>query len=227
MSRSQTVPRTSTNLPEYWDAYKPSKDEDAAAPAADSFAWTQYPGHGPGVEYLNQPATALELGSAEGTEAVYLARRGVEVTALDFSTEQIARARRWWGRTSGLSFIEAEACDYLATTGTSFDAIYSVWGAVWFTDPAELLPLVAQRLGPGGTFAASHAEPIEGHYGPQAMYGNGLAGRKLTVLRWSYAPETWADMLKRNGFTDIEAHILEAPDPTDVGTLMMRARAPR
>ena len=49
---------------------------------------------------------------------------------------------------------------------------------------------------------------------------------ELTVLRWSYAPEQWTDLLKRHGFTDVGASILEAPDPRGVGTLMVRAHAP-
>jgi hypothetical protein len=58
------------------------------------------------------------------------------------------------------------------------------------------------------------------------MYGNGFAGRKLTVPRWSYSPQWWADLLNRNGFTDIEADILAAPNPEDVGILMVRACTP-
>jgi hypothetical protein len=46
------------------------------------------------------------------------------------------------------------------------------------------------------------------------------------VQRWSYAPETWADLLKHCGFTDIDAYILETPDPEDVGTPMVRAQPP-
>lgn len=61
------------------------------------------------------------------------------------------------------------------------------------------------------------------------MRGTWLEGREreLTVLRWQYAPETWADILKRHGFTDIEAYVLKAPEPGDLGTLMVRAHAPR
>ncbi|CDR09963.1 predicted protein [Streptomyces iranensis] len=59
------------------------------------------------------------------------------------------------------------------------------------------------------------------------MYGNRLAGRKLTLLRWSYPPQWWADLLKRTGFVDIDARVLPAPRPTDVGTLMVRASAPK
>ncbi|MGW2491322.1 class I SAM-dependent methyltransferase [Streptomyces sp. NPDC001606] len=221
------MPRSSQNLPEYWDAYKPHKgDGEPSAPPADSFEWTQYPGHGPGDDFLGRPRTALELGSAEGKEAVFLARKGIDVTALDFSSVQVERARGWWHGVDRLTLVHAEACAYLASTGTTYDAIFSVWGAVWFTDPDDLIPLIAKRLNPGGVLAFSQAEPIEGHYGPQAMYGNGLAGRKLTVLRWNYGPQTWADLLKRNGFTDVDAQVLEAPDPADVGTLMVRARMP-
>jgi SAM-dependent methyltransferase len=166
------------------------------------------------------------LGSAEGREAFYLARKGIEVTALDFSPAQTARARLWWEGTPGLTFVNADACDYLAETESAFDAVYSRWGAVWFTDPEKLIPLVRARLNPGGVLAVSQAEPIEGFYGPQAMYGNGLSGRRLTVLRWQYSPEMWADLLERNRFTGIDAAVLPAPEPGNVGTLMVRAKAP-
>ena len=221
------MPLTSKSLPEYWDTYKPHTGEgEPPPPVVDSFEWTQHPGHGPGERFLGRPRTALELGCAEGKEAVHLARKGVEVTALDFSPAQIARARLWWKGTPGVSFVNAEACDYLAGTPSMFDAVFSRWGAVWFTDPADLVPLVRQRLNPGGVFAVSQAEPIEGFYGPQAMYGNGLSGRRLTVLRWSYSPEMWSDLLGRSGFSDVDAHILPAPDPENVGTLMVRAKVP-
>lgn len=158
---------------------------------------------------------------------MYLARTGVEVTAVDFSAVQVARARRWWEGTSGLTFVQAEACGYLARADAMYDAVFSVWGAVWFTDSEALIPLILGRINPGGTMAFSQPEPIEGHYGAQAMYGNGLAGRKLTVLRWSYAPEWWADLLKRTGFVDVDAQVPAAPNPEDVGTLMVRATAPK
>ncbi|MEU8571224.1 class I SAM-dependent methyltransferase [Streptomyces pathocidini] len=215
------------NLPEYWGTYRRSDSgEGVCALAAAAFEWTQHPGHGPGVEFLGDPRTALELGSGEAREAAYLARRGVEVTALDFSAPQVERARDQWAGVPGLALVEAEACAFLTGTEASYDAVYSLWGAVWYTDPDELVPLVARRLSPGGVFAFAQAEPIEGYYGPQAMYGNGVAGTKLTVLRWSYTPDMWADILKRNGLTAIDAFVLPGPVPEAVGTLMVRAQAP-
>lgn len=223
------MPHAPTTLAEYWDLYKPFRGEGRQPrPRADRFEWTRFPGHGPGAELLGQPRRALELGPAEGAEAVFLARRGVRVTAVDFSAFQVGRARTWWRDVPGLTFLHAEACGFLAATTTAYDAVYSVWGAVWFTDPDALLPLVAARLDPDGVFAFSQAEAATDMHGPQPMGGKWLAGREreLTVLRWQYTPAMWADILARHGFRDIDAHVLAAPEAGATGTLMVRARGP-
>ncbi|WP_308401539.1 class I SAM-dependent methyltransferase [Streptomyces roseoverticillatus] len=130
------MPRAPLTPAEYWDLYKPYRGEGAQpAPLADRFEWTQFPGHGPGPELLGTPRTALELGPGEGTDAVHLARRGVQVTAVDFSTAQVARACRWWAHLPGVTFVHADVCSFLMSEAAEYDAIYSVWGAVWFTDP--------------------------------------------------------------------------------------------
>ncbi|MET8940376.1 class I SAM-dependent methyltransferase [Streptomyces rubiginosohelvolus] len=141
---------------------------------------------------------------------MFLTRRGVPTTGVDLSAAQVDRASRWWKDTPGLKFVHAEACDYLTSNTTPFDAVYSVWRAVWFTDPELLFPLVGQNLTPGGIFAFSQTEPSLGAYGPQPVHGRWLEGREseLTVLRWQYTPQAWADLLKRHGFTDIDARIL-------------------
>ncbi|MGI5340725.1 class I SAM-dependent methyltransferase [Streptomyces sp. CA-181903] len=132
--------------------------------------WSQ---SGPGPELLGTPRTALELGPGEGTGAVHLARRGVRVTAVDFSAGQVERACRWWADEPDVGFIHADACEFLGSEATEYDAICSVWGAVWFTDPDRLLPLVTKRLTPGGVFVFSHAEPVPDAYGPQQMGASG------------------------------------------------------
>lgn len=223
------MPREPHTPAEYWDTYMPHRGEgDQPAPVADRFEWTQYAGHGPGAEVLGQPRRALDLGPAEGKEAVFLARQGVEVTGVDLSPVQVDRARTWWRGETGVSFVHADVCDHLVSAATVYDAIYSVWGAVWFTDPEVLFPLVAKRLTPRGVFAFSQAEPVPGAYGPQPMRGKWLEGREseLTVLRWQYTPEAWADLLKRHGFTDIDSRVLPAPDGAGLGTLIVRAQGP-
>ncbi|MGW3135026.1 class I SAM-dependent methyltransferase [Streptomyces sp. NPDC001139] len=220
---SSAAPQTAA---EYWDKYKPYRGQGPQPrPSAACFDWTGVPGHGPGAELLGSPGTALDLGPAEGENAAFLARSGVEVTAVDFSAVQTARAREFWGDLPGLTFVEAEACAFLDDDPRQWDAIYSTWGAVWFTDPENLFPRIAKRLAPGGVFAFSHREPIAGQYGAQVMSGKWLEGREteLTVYRWQHTAAQWADILKRHGFVDVDATVHPAVDPADLGTLIVRA----
>ncbi|MDV5143298.1 class I SAM-dependent methyltransferase [Streptomyces sp. SBC-4] len=215
-----------TTPAEYWDKYKPHQGQgDQPRPPARAFDWTGLADGGPGAELLRSPATALDLGPAEGENAAVLARAGVEVTAVDFSAVQVERARRFWEGEPRLTFVHAEACAYLDQGTDRFDAIYSTWGAVWFTDPEELFPRVAARLAPGGVFAFSHREPFVGQYGAQEMGGKWLDGREteLTVWRWQYGPEQWADILKRHGFTAVHTQVLTNLDPAALGTLLITA----
>ncbi|MFF5706576.1 class I SAM-dependent methyltransferase [Streptomyces sp. NPDC012794] len=215
---SSAAPSTAA---EYWDKYRPHLER----PTGDRFDWTGLPGTGPGAEILGSPRTALDLGPAEGENAAFLARSGIEVTAVDFSPVQVDRARQFWSDTTGLEFVHAEASAFLDQDLRLWDVIYSTWGAVWFTDPDELFPRVARRLVPGGIFAFSHREPIAGQYGAQQMGGRWLEGREseLTVLRWQHTPEQWSDLLKRHGFTDIQTDLIPSPDAA-LGTLLVTAR---
>lgn len=215
---------------EYWDKYKPNRGEGAQQrPAATYFDWTGVNDHGPGAEILGTPKAALDLGPAEGENAAFLTRSGVAVTAVDFSPVQVARAREFWRDLPGLDFVHAEACAFLDDDLRWWDAIYSTWGAVWFTDPDDLFPRIAQRLAPGGVFAFSHREPIAGQYGAQKMGGKWLEGREteLTVYRWQHSAPQWADLLKRHGFTDVQAEVLPHPGAGALGTLLVRACSPR
>ncbi|MEU3879069.1 MULTISPECIES: class I SAM-dependent methyltransferase [Streptomyces] len=212
---------------EYWDRYKPHRGEDPQPrPAADRFSWVGLDHEGPGAELLGSPANALDLGPAEGENAAFLARSGVEVTAVDFSAVQVDRARAFWSGEPGLTFVHAEVCAFLDDNPQEYEAIYSTWGAVWFTDPEELFPRVATRLTAGGVFGFSHREPVTGQYGAQQMSGKWLEGREtdLTVLRWQYGPEQWADILKQHGFTTVRTEVLPNPDRAALGTLLVTAR---
>jgi SAM-dependent methyltransferase len=218
------MPTAPHSAAEYWDCYLPHCGEGGQPAPQPEFEWTQYSGHGPGAELLGRPGRALDLGPAQGKEAVFLARQGTQVTGVDLSPVQVERARSWWSTEPNVTFVQADACDFLSRDDGAFDAVYSVWGALWFTDPDRLLPLVASRLTPGGVLAFSQAEPVAGAYGPQAMRGKHLEGNEvLTVWRWQYPPYTWADLLKRHGFTLAEAYVLAAPEAGKLGTLMVSA----
>jgi SAM-dependent methyltransferase len=187
--------------------------------------WTQYPGHGPGPEYLGDPADVLDLGCGTALELVHYARRGISVTGIDLAPAHIDAAR---ARCAGLpaEFHRADATAFLTGTKRRWDAVVSRFGAVWFHDPRRLLPLVRDRLGPGGLLAFSHAPALPGCHGPQGTYPGGLRGRPLAVRRWSYTPRRWTGLLRAAGFERVEAAVLPAPDPADLGTLLVRAWRP-
>lgn len=217
----------SISTADYWDTYYPGLDEtDREALLGKGFSWTQWDHHGPDEGFLQQPGTALELGSGFGAHAAYLAMKGVETVGVDLSPVQHGRASRLWADIPGLRFELADVQEYLARTDETYDAVYSVWAAMWFTNPADLVPLVRDRLNPGGVLAFSQAPPVEGCYGAQGMHVNGFKGKKGGLTRWHYTPEMWVGILRNYGFLDVHAEIVEAPDPGDVGTLLVRAAVP-
>ncbi|WP_369228916.1 trans-aconitate 2-methyltransferase [Streptomyces sp. R21] len=215
-----------TDHTSYWDHYAQGvADESREEALAAAFGWTQYDGHGPGAELLGQPHTALELGFGRGNAVAALAANGVQAHGIDLSSVQCAKARERWGELAGARFIEGDVLDYLARPGEPYDTVYSIWGALWFTDPEELLPLIRDRLAPGGRLVFSQAPAVPGSTGIQGMYGAGFKGRRTWIYRWAYEPEGWADILTKHGYRDIHAQVLAAPDPENVGTLIVEARS--
>ncbi|MEV4441148.1 class I SAM-dependent methyltransferase [Streptomyces sp. NPDC049577] len=211
----------------YWDRYAAGAAEKIGPVEVSiekGFGWTQYDHHGPAEELLCQPDKTLELGCGCGDNVAYLARKGIDATGIDLSPVQIKTAGERWGEVPGARFVLREAVDYLKTTDETYDAIYSIWGAFWFTDPRRLVPAIRERLNPRGVLVFSQAPAVEGCYGAQGMYGNGFNGKVLPVQRWAYSEEMWKGILMHHGFLDVEARVLEAPDPENLGTLIVTAR---
>ncbi|MET7321347.1 class I SAM-dependent methyltransferase [Streptomyces sp. NPDC005549] len=215
-----------------WDTYsrqRPERRPTNARGETTWFNWTQYPDHGPGAELLEVPAGArvLDLGCGKGGNAAHLAALGHCAVGVDVSPKQLAAARGRWGEMPGLDLRQVEAVNFLREDRGGFDAVYSVYGAVWFTDPARLLPAIRERLHPGGRLAFSQRPPVEGCYGCQASYiPRGADEDPLVVKRWDYEPDGWERVLKEYGFTDVTADVLAAPPgKRTTGTLIVRARA--
>lgn len=214
-----------TDCTDYWDHYAsgvtPETSEEALK---NAFGWTQYDGHGPGDELLGDPLTALELGSGRGNAVASLATKGIDATGIDISPAQTIGARTRWGHLPNANFLAGDVLDFLTGTDQHWDTIYSIWGALWFTDPQVILPAVRDRLAPGGRLVFSHAPAVPRSYGIQGMYGNGFKGRQVWVYRWAYEPDTWTDLLRQHGFVDVNARIEAAPEVGNVGTLIVEAR---
>ncbi|MBL1091764.1 MULTISPECIES: class I SAM-dependent methyltransferase [Streptomyces] len=210
---------------EVWNAYAESTRDKVFDDAAPTFCWTQYADHGPGPEVLGEPETVLEIGCGTGRHLAFLTSRGIKATGLDLSPVMVKNTTERWGLL-GVRFVCGDVLDHLTTSPETYDAIYSIFGAVWFTDPARLFPLVAARLNPGGVFAFAQPPAIPGAYGPQGMYKGGFAGPARYTYRYSYPPEVWEGMLREAGFEHARARLVDAPKPGYIGTLLVRAVCP-
>ncbi|RLU99130.1 SAM-dependent methyltransferase [Streptomyces griseocarneus] len=206
---------------ELWDTYAESTRDDVFD-AEPVFRWTQYADHGPGTELLGEPATALEIGCGTGRALASLARQGVKATGLDLSPVMVANTTDRWGPL-GARFVCGEVLEHLSGSAETYDAVYSIFGAVWFTDPVKLFPLIAARLNPGGVLVFSQPPAIPGAYGPQGMYKGGFAGKAMYTYRYSYTPRKWESLLRQAGFEEAEAQVLDAPQAGHIGTLIVRA----
>ncbi|MER6329140.1 class I SAM-dependent methyltransferase [Streptomyces sp. NPDC014983] len=213
-----------------WDAYSRQRPERRPVNARGEttwFNWTQYEDHGPGPELLGVKAGArvLDLGCGKGGNAAHLATLGLRTVGVDIASKQLAAARERWGRTPGLELLQEEAVNFLEQDREGFAAVYSVYGAVWFTDPARILPAIRARLRPGGRLVFSQRPPTEGCYGCQASYIPGDADEDpLVVKRWDHEPETWEQLLCEYGYSKVRARVLPAPPGRrKVGTLIVEA----
>ncbi|MCX4509463.1 class I SAM-dependent methyltransferase [Streptomyces sp. NBC_01619] len=215
-----TVPHNHDHERVLWDTFAESAWK-APCELEPAFCWTQYTGHGPGPELLGTPDTVLEIGCGTGRHLAYLAQRNIKVTGVDMSPVAVRKASERWGPL-GVQFVCAEALEHLAASVETYDAVYSVFGAAWFTDPERLLPQVVRALNPGGVYLFSHAPAIPGAYGPQGMYKGGFAGPAMYTYRYSYTPAMWRDLLLASGFATADAAVLDAPEPGHIGTLIVR-----
>ena len=116
------------------------------------------------------PGTALDLGAGEGRNAVWLARQGWRVTAVDFSDVALAKATKMAAAAGvEVTTVCADVADYTPDPGC-FDLV-----AVFYLHlPAALRHGVYRRaadgVGPGGTLLVVGHDATNltnGHGGPQ------------------------------------------------------------
>ena len=102
----------------------------------------------------------LELGCGAARWSIALAQEGARPVGLDFSSRQLAHARRLM-QEAGVSFplVEASA-EAVPLPTASFDIIFCDWGAMTFSDPYLTVPEVGRLLRPGGLFAFATSTPL-------------------------------------------------------------------
>ncbi|RLU82482.1 hypothetical protein CTZ27_29560 [Streptomyces griseocarneus] len=122
-------------------------------PVDAPFRWDLYDSSGPDCELLGplHDREVIDLGCGTGRVIAHLTHaHGARATGLDSSPAMIELATARFAGVQGLSLVTADAVEHLAQHPRGYDAVVSRFGAVCFTDPLLLLPLVAAALRPGG-----------------------------------------------------------------------------
>jgi SAM-dependent methyltransferase len=98
------------------------------------------------------PGRALDLGAGEGRNAIWLAERGWQVTAVDFSAVALAKAGKLAARrgVTGITWVVADLRGYQPPPD-SFDLVLLAYIHLPAAESAVLLHAAATALAPGGT----------------------------------------------------------------------------
>lgn len=146
------------------------------------------------------PGRALDLATGEGRNAVWLAERGWTVTAVDFSTVGIAKARRL-GADRGVE-VDWVCADVLThePEARAYDLVTVLYLHLPQVDLREVLQSAVTALGAGGTLLLvghDRQNLLEGHGGPQDP---GVLWDAAGISRWLSDEElevTRADTVER------------------------------
>jgi SAM-dependent methyltransferase len=146
------------------------------------------------------PGRALDVGCGPGRNAIYLARNGFQVDAVDISATAIAWATE---RADGLD-VRFRHGDAFTTEGT-YDLIYDS-GCFHHQPPhrrISYLALLDRALKPGGHFALTCFTSEEGTAAPDAdLYRqgglSGGVGYEQDELRWIFQDLTEVELRRMN-----------------------------
>lgn len=141
-----------STTPDLWHHYGRTRaGRDRAVPRTFHWSWSQDGGPGPEVLGDLTGAVVGDLGAGAAWHAACLAARHTpaRVDAVDASPAQYAMAADLSGHLAPrLRILRSDAVRHLRDTAGTYDVLYSVFGAVDFTDPRALLPAAAIALLP-------------------------------------------------------------------------------
>jgi SAM-dependent methyltransferase len=190
------------------------------------FQWSQQRDVGPGIELLGALAGArvAELGCGPGDNLAHMASHGVvEAVGVDLAYSQIARARARWGHLPNTSFHVADARTYLAGPCGTFDICYSVFGAIEFCPPEQLIPLATNRLPQGGRLVFSVSHPAR----PAAPNLFLADGTRAPIMRFQRSVAAWTSLVNEAGLTLMAAREVWTAETLTPCCLIIVARKTR
>ena len=157
--------------------------------SATGLLWTASPNRFVVAELAGlPPGRALDLGCGEGRNAIWLAERGWQVSAVDFSPVGLDKARRLAGeRGVTVNWVSADLRDYQPRPG-AFDLVLLAYLHLpprnWWT----VLHSARDTLAPGGTLlvvghdVANIAEGVGGPQDPAVLYTPQSVAAELSGL---------------------------------------------
>ncbi|MFC7792269.1 methyltransferase domain-containing protein [Streptomyces cinereoruber] len=194
-------------------------ERDRAVPG--SFRWSWGQDVGPGAEVLGGLAGAVvaDLGAGAARHAAHLVVRHApgRVDAVDASPAQYGMATALYGPLAPrLRLVRQDVVTHLRANPGGYDVLYSVFGALDFTEPRELLPAAAAALRPGGHLVFStlahclSGAPAQPDVTAVDVPAKTPDGGSATLRRWVLQEHVWAKVLDGAGFTGIRVEELPA-----------------
>ncbi|MCC3766000.1 bifunctional 2-polyprenyl-6-hydroxyphenol methylase/3-demethylubiquinol 3-O-methyltransferase UbiG [Streptomyces sp. UNOC14_S4] len=202
---------------------------DGPAEVPDHIEWTSWPGHGPDHDFLGDVSgkRVAELGCGTGEHTAYMAAHGAALAVgVDIAQHRIKQAQERYGHLAGIQWEVGDAIEATAHL-PKIDICISIYGALWYADPALLLPVIRNRLKVGGVLAftvnALRTGQVPGRRVDNLTLPDGI---RLPVVYYSYALPTWRYLLQEAELTLDTA--LTVDDPTGGGhqALVLRAHRP-
>ena len=163
--------------------------------------WTGRPNRQLVIEATDlPPGTALDAGAGEGGDALWLASRGWQVTAVDFSPVALGR-----GAAKAAELLLTDRIDWRhedleiwAPPAASFDLVTAHYLHSHGADRAALFARLAAAVAPGGTLLVVGHLLAAGGHDPDLFY---TAEEVAAVLD----PERWDDLVTETRERDPEA----------------------
>ncbi|MFI2077526.1 class I SAM-dependent methyltransferase [Streptomyces triculaminicus] len=215
-----------------WNSIAAQQPPGAGPPQAavpEVIEWTCWPGHGPGSAFLGALTgrRVAELGCGTGEHTAYAAACGARLAiGVDVAGARLQQARARFGVLPAVVWKTGDAAEVLAAL-PRLDVCFSIYGALWYSDPAHLLPVIHSRLKPGGILAFTVNAPCPGELPGRRVDNLTLStGARLPVVHYSYDADTWQRLIATAGMSTQEVVTVDDPAGGDYRALVIRAQRP-